>query len=81
MVVNCTLYIWRTKGDVLNILSLVILTLGVSLLIATIVGTFNHEYDYTRRVIGGNFSEKPVSLSDIKHLRGNIIGFQIDKLK
>ncbi|MGA9743160.1 MAG: hypothetical protein WBQ16_00955 [Nitrososphaeraceae archaeon] len=63
-----------TKGDVLNILSLVILTLGVSLLIATIVGTFNHEYDYTRRVIG-----EPVGLSDIKHLRGNIISVQIDK--
>jgi hypothetical protein len=67
-----------TKGDVLNILSLVILTLGVSLLLATIVGTFNHEYDYTRRVIGGSF-EEPVGLSDIKHLRGNIISVQIDK--
>jgi hypothetical protein len=66
-----------TKGDVLNILSLVILTLGVSLLIATIVGTFNHEYDYTRRVIGGSF-EEPVGLSDIKNLRGNIISVQID---
>jgi hypothetical protein len=64
-------------AGVLNILSLVILTLGVSLLIAAIVGTFYHEYDYTRGIIGEGF-EGSVGLSDVKNLRGNIISVQID---
>jgi hypothetical protein len=61
----------------LNILSLVILTLGASLLIAAIVGTFYHEYDYTRGIIGEGF-EGSVGLSDVKNLRGNIISVQVD---
>lgn len=66
-----------STSDVLNNLSLVLLTLGLSLLIATIVGTFNHEYDYTRRIIGEPI-EGSVGLLDVKNLRGNIISVQVD---
>jgi hypothetical protein len=64
-------------AGVLNILSLVILTLGACLLIAAIVGTFYHEYDYTRGIIGEGF-EGSVGFSDVKNLRGNIISVQVD---
>lgn len=68
-----------SKGGVLNILSLVILSLGLSLLVVAILGTFNHEYDYTRRIIGESFEEVPIGLSDVNNLRGNIISVQVDK--
>jgi hypothetical protein len=68
------------KSCVLNVLSLVLLSVGMCLLVAAIVGTFNHEYDYTRRIIGGESVEAaPVGLSDVKNLRGNIISVQVDK--
>ena len=68
-----------SKCCVLNILSLVLLSLGLCLLVAAIVGTFNHEYDYTRRIIGESVEAVPISLSDVKNLKGNIISVQVDK--
>ena len=68
-----------SKCCVLNILSLVLLSLGLCLFIAAIVGTFNHEYDYTRRIIGESVEAVPISLSDLKNLRGDIISVQVDK--
>jgi hypothetical protein len=68
-----------SKCCVLNILSLVLLSLGLCLLVAAIVGTFNHEYDYTRRIIGESVEAVPISLSDLKNLRGDIISVQVDK--
>jgi hypothetical protein len=67
------------KSCVLNVLSLVLLSVGMCLLAAAIVGTFNHEYDYTRRIIGESVEAAPVGLSDVKNLRGNIISVQVDK--
>ena len=60
-----------------KILSLVILSLGCSLLIGAVVGTFNHEYDYTRRVTGSS-EETPIGLANVRNLKGNIISVQVD---
>jgi len=79
MLSNSTYIFDGFKDVVLNILSLVVLALGMSLLLAAIFGTFNHEYDYTRRLIGESFEQAPVGLSDVKNLKGNIISVQIDK--
>jgi hypothetical protein len=60
-----------------KILSLAILSLGCSLLILAVVGTFNHEYDYTRRVTGSS-EETPIGLANVRNLKGNIISVQVD---
>lgn len=62
-----------------NFLSLAILGLGLALLLAAVVGTFNHGYDYTRRLIGASGQEASIGFSDVNNLRGNIISVQNDK--
>jgi hypothetical protein len=79
MLSNSTYIFGGFKDGVLNILSKVVLSLGLSLLLGAVLGTFNHEYDYTRRLIGESIEQAPIGLSDVKNLKGNIISVQIDK--
>lgn len=65
-------------SGVLNVLSFVALILGVTLVLAVLVGTFAHKYDYTRRIFRESFEEVPIGLSDIKNLKGNIVSVQVD---
>lgn len=61
-----------------NLLSFAILGIGLALLLGAVVGTFNHGYDYTRRLIEASGGEAPISFSDVKNMRGNIISVQND---
>lgn len=63
----------------MNILSIAALTLASILVVAVIVGTFGHHYDYTRRIFRESFEEVPIALSDIKNLKGNIVSIQVDE--
>jgi len=62
----------------MNSLSFVIFAialLGISLVVN---GTFNHKYDYSRSLFQDSFGLRPVNISDIKNLKGNIINLQND---
>jgi hypothetical protein len=63
---------------VLNALSFIALIFALTLVLAVLVGTFGHQYDYTRRIFRESFEEVPISLSDIKDLKGNIVSVQVD---
>ena len=43
---------------------------------AVVVGTFDHKYDYTRRMFKQSFEELPVAFSDIKNLKGTLVSLQ-----
>jgi hypothetical protein len=47
-------------------------------MVAVIVSTFWHSYDYTRRIFRESFEEVPVALTDIKNLKGNIVSVEVD---
>ncbi len=53
------------------------LVLGVALLGLTLVvnGTFNHKYDNSRPIIQ-EIQQRPINLTDIMNLKGNIISLQ-----
>jgi len=59
-----------------NLSSSVVIAFGLLLVMAAIVGTFDHKYDYTRRMFKQSFEELPVAFSDIKNLKGTLISLQ-----
>ena len=62
----------------LNVLSLIAFIFALTLVLAVVLGTFGHQYDYTRRIFRESFEEVPIALSDIKNLKGNIVSVQVD---
>ena len=65
-------------SGVLNVLSLIAFIFALTLVLAVVLGTFGHQYDYTRRIFRESFEEVPIALSDIKNLKGNIVSVQVD---
>jgi hypothetical protein len=63
----------------MNSLSSVVL--GVALLGLTLVvnGTFNHKYDNSRTFIQEKIEQRPINLTDIMNLKGNIISLQYNE--
>ena len=59
-----------------NLSSSVVIAFGLLLVMAAIVGTFDHKYDYTRRMFKQSFEELPVAFSDIKNLKGTLVSLQ-----
>jgi hypothetical protein len=59
-----------------NVSSSVVIAFGLLLVTIVVVGTFDHNYDYTRRMFKESFEELPVALSDIKNLKGNLVSLQ-----
>lgn len=59
----------------MNAFSAIVLALGLLLVGGVLIGTFDHKYDYSRQLIQ-SFEEKPMTVSDIKNLKGNIISIQ-----
>jgi len=59
-----------------NLSSSVVIAFGLLLVVAAIVGTFDHKYDYTRRMFKQSFEELPVAFSDIKNLKGTLVSLQ-----
>lgn len=68
---------WVLKLSTLNAFSVIVLALGLLLVGGVLIGTFDHKYDYSRQLIQ-TFEEKPMTVSDIKNLKGNIISIQYD---
>jgi hypothetical protein len=59
-----------------NLSSSVVIAFGLLLVTAVVVGTFDHKYDYTRRMFKQSFEELPVAFSDIKNLKGTLVSLQ-----
>ena len=60
----------------MNSMSLLIFGIAISGILLVFNGTFNHKYDYSRPLIGESLELKPINISDIKNLKGNIISLQ-----
>ena len=63
--------------SLVNLSSSVVIAFGLLLVTIVVVGTFDHKYDYTRRMFKESFEELPVALSDIKNLKGNLVSLQV----
>jgi len=59
-----------------NLSSSAVIAFGLLLVTAVVAGTFDHKYDYTRRMFKQSFEELPVAFSDIKNLKGTLVSLQ-----
>ncbi|HEX9317875.1 MAG TPA: hypothetical protein VF884_02965 [Nitrososphaeraceae archaeon] len=60
----------------MNLISSVFLGLSLLLVFGVVYATFDHKYDIARPIFQQSFEGRPINISDLKILKGNIVSLQ-----